>query len=583
MNKRTQRVSGLLILFVLSAFLSYGQGADDAESVQQKRYERGKELYQEGKYDLAMDMFRTLSSTEQNNPYAIYASFYFALSAFQSSDYLKAKDMLQQIKSRYPKWNRMSEVDYWLANTHFELANYKQAFSLLKPLDQQKGTTRATLEDAAKMKQFYLSQVTDVNLLRGLHQEYPDDKVIATQLVERILISGADDDELATLKDSLVQKFNIDESSFGVATQAASIKKDVYNVAAFLPFFANKLSMNDKSNFVLEMYQGMRMAADELQNEGLNVQLYAYDTERDYDVTKRLLEKPEAKVMDVIMGPLYPGPFRAISEFTQEQQVYMINPVSSNPLVVSGNPFSFLMQPSTLTEARRAAQYAADTLGRKMAIVVTDESPRDSARVNTFVKNFKQDDSYEIFIQKLKDYNTETMESFADTLVYFSEQQEEQSEAPPVVYVASNNDLAITNTISAVVMANTPLTLFGNDQWFDITSVTYEQLEELDVHFLSPAYIDYQRRTVQKFTEAYKQRYNALPTKFAYAGYDAMYYVGQMLNEFGIYFQEFYTQDKPVNSMFYEGYNFYEANDNQLIPIIRFEEGILQAVEPTSE
>lgn len=569
------------MLVVVSTSFSYAQRTNTPEVVLQKRYERGKELYQQGKYDLALDMFRTLSRTEQNNPYATYASFYFALSAFRSGDYALAKNMLEQIKSKYPRWNQMSEVNYWLANTYFEQDNYKSALALL---NRQNGTPRATPEAAAKMKEYYIKQVTDPARLQAWLKEYPNDKVIATQLVERLLLNGTSDDEQLALKDSLVRVLGINEASLGLVTKASSVKKDGYNVAAFLPFFYNKLRLESgKSNFVLEMYQGMTMATEELQQEGLNVQLYAYDTERDYDATKRLLEKEEAKAMDVIIGPLYPGPFRAISEFTQEQQVYMVNPVSSNPLVMTNNPFSFLMRPSTITEARRAAHYAADSLGREMAVVVTSGIQSDSARVNTFINNFEKDDSSRVFIQVLEDYNTATMEMFADTLVYFSERQEEQNEAPPVVYVASDNDLVITNTISAVVMANAPLTLFGNDHWFDITSVTYEQLEELDVRFLSPGYIDYQRRTVQQFTQAYKQKYNALPSKFAYAGYDAMYYIGQMLNEYGTYFQEFYTKDKPISSRFYEGYNFFEANDNQVVPIIRFEEGILREAEATDE
>ena len=582
MNKLLRWAGLGLLCSILVVHLSYGQGASGPEDAFSKQYAQGKTLYQQKDYAAAIEAFRALSRTEENNPYVIYASLHFAMAAFQSGDYSLAKNMLLQIKSKYPKWSRMSDVDFWLANTYFALGDYDQALTLIKQLDQQKGTTRSTLEDATAMKEYYISEVVEPQRLQTWLGEYPDDKVIATQLVERILLGGNNDQ--AELKDSLVQAFQIDEASFGIATQASSIKKEVYNVAAFLPFFYNKLTVaNEKvgNDFVLDTYQGMRMAVDDLQQESIDIQLYAYDTERDYDVTQRLLEKEEIKGMDVLVGPLYPGPFRAVSAFSQEQQIYMFNPISVNPLVIGNNPFSFLTKPSVITEARCAARYAADTLGRKMAVIITDDSKQDSSRVAAFVDTFEKDETYEIHRAVFRNFNEDAMQALADTLVHFVEQREETD--APVVYVASNSDLVITNTISAVVMANVPVTLFGNDSWFDITSVTYEQLEELDVHFMSPGHMDYKRRTVEKFTGAYKQKFGTLPSKYAYASYDAMYYIGQMLEEYGIYFQEFYTDNKPINSLFYEGYNFFEANDNQVVPIIRFEDGILREAEPETE
>ena len=567
------RTIGWSLLLVVGMPFAYGQVGDNTAALFKERYERGKTLYEQGEYASAIEAFRSLSRTEEGNPYTIYASFYFALSAFQQQDYALAKNMLLQIKSKYPKWSQMSDVDYWLANTYFELDDYAQAMELIKGLDQQKGTTRSTLEDAQAMKKFYLARLDDPERLRTLLESYPQDELIATQLVKQLVTSG----ENLALKDSLVQAFDIDETTFGVASQASSIKKDVYNVAAFLPFFYDKLMVENErvgNDFVVELYQSMRLAAEDLQKAGVNIQLYAYDTERDYDATQRLLEKDEIKNMDVIIGPLFPGPFRAVSEFTQEQQIYMFNPISTNPLVMQGNPFSFLSKPSLLTEAHHAARFARDTLNRPVAVVVTDDTKQDTARVGAFIRTFRQENpDREVHLEVFRSFNVDAIEDFVDTLVYYGERNETE---PPVVYVASNNELVITNTISAVVMAKTPVTLIGNDSWFDITSITYEQLEELDVHFLSPGYTERQRRSVKSFEEAYRKEYNAVPSKYAYAGYDAMYYIGQMLQEYGTYFQEFYTSTKPVKSLLFAGYNYFEAQDNQVVPIVRFEDGVLR-------
>lgn len=572
------RTIGWSLLLAMGMPFAFGQVGNNTAALYKERYERGKEKYEQGEYASAIEAFRSLSRTEADNPYTIYASFYFALSAFQQQDYALAKNMLLQVKSKYPKWSKMSEVDYWLANTYFELNDYAQAMEIINGLDQQKGTTRSTLEDAQAMKEFYVARLNEPEQLQGLLKNYPEDKTIATQLVRQLVMSGSPE---TALKDSLVQAFQIDETAFGVASQASSVKKDAYNVAAFLPFFYDKLTAENErvgNDFVVELYQSMRMATADLQKEGINVQLYAYDTERDYNVTQRLLEQEEVKNMDVIIGPLFPNPFRAVSEFAQEQQIYMFNPVSTNPQVVQGNPFSFLSKPSTVTEARHAAQFVRDTLDRPVAVVVTDDTKQDTARVSAFIRTFRKGEpTRKVHLEVFRSFDVDAIEDFVDTLVYYGERNETE---PPVVYVASNNDLVITNTISAVVMAKVPLTLIGNDSWFDITSVTYEQLEELDVHFISPSYTEPQRRSVKSFREAYRKKYNVLPSKYAYAGYDAMYYIGQMLHQYGTYFQEFYTGPQPVKSLLFSGYNYFDAQDNQVVPIIRFKDGILRQAQP---
>ena len=128
-------------------------------------------------------------------------------------------------------------------------------------------------------------------------------------------------------------------------------------------------------------------------------------------------------------------------------------------------------------------------------------------------------------------------------------------------------------------MAAGPYTLMGNDAWLDISTISYDQLEDLDTYLLNASYMDYSSKQIKNFQQAYRKKYFTVPDKYAYAGYDMMYFIGQMLNRYGIYFQEFFTENKPVKSLFFQGYNYYQSNDNQLIPIVRFEEGVLKETE----
>ena len=561
----------ILILVVSTSFLqAQSGGADDAN---RKRYERAKQQFDAGQYAQALDLFSPLSQAAPNNPYATYASYFYALSAFYSQNYQTAKDMLLQIKTKYPKWTQQAQVDYWLANTYFELQDYPQALTVLQRIQNSQEASRSLKEDAEAMGEFYLRSVNDVAQLQTLQAQYPDNKTIATQLVSNVVRQNISQPELVQLKDQLVQKFKIDEAAYGIG-KASSIKKEVYNIAAFLPFLTDKLNPSGRigNQFVINLYAGMELAVEDLKKEGIDVQLYAYDTQQDYGKTQEILEQNEMLGMDVIVGPLYPGPFRAVSQFSQEHQVYMFNPLSKNPLAIANNPFAYLTNPSTVTEAQQAAFFTKDTLNRNKAIVVTEGGTRqDTARVNAFARNFQADRNHQVEVMELADFNQATMEAFVELLQTMGDST--------VVYVASDQELVITNTVSAVVMAAGPYTLMGNDAWLDISTISYDQLEDLDTYLLNASYMDYSSKQIRNFQQAYRQKYFTVPDKYAYAGYDMMYFIGQMLNRYGIYFQEFFTENKPVKSLFFQGYNYYQSNDNQLIPIVRFEEGVLKETE----
>ena len=557
-------VFGLCFLAVLQ---SWGQ-----TGTVQQRYTRAKALYTQGNYQQAIEIFQPLSRVEKSNPYAPYASFFYAMSALRLEDYDLAKNMFLQIKSKYPRWTKMIEVNYGLANAYYALGNYEQGFALSNELSANNQVDNSLQEEVQAMKRYYVAQATDEEL-EELLARFPEEKTVAEQLVTNISYSVYDQNR-QRMKDSLVQVYSIDMSNLGVASQAASIRKEQYNIGAFLPFFRDKLNLSLTDNrvgnqFILDLYRGMEMAARDLQQDGINVQLHAYDTQREYDITKEVLAQEEIKYMDVFIGPLYQGPFRAVSEYARENQRYMFNPLSANPQIIGDNPFSYLIKPSSVTEAKLAAQYALDSLDATQAVVVTGPSKRDSARVYTFINRFQEIYNQEVHLEIIEDYNEETMELFVEKL------QELHDLGETVVYVASDQELVITNTISAVVMSALPLKLIGNESWFDFTTISYEQLEQLGVYLLSPVYLDYNSLKVEEFRQRFREAYYSLPSKNVFVGYDAVYFLGQMLNEYGVYFQEFFTTEQPAPSAFFQGYNYFQANDNQVIPILHFEDGSL--------
>jgi hypothetical protein len=77
-------------------------------------------------------------------------------------------------------------------------------------------------------------------------------------------------------------------------------------------------------------------------------------------------------------------------------------------------------------------------------------------------------------------------------------------------------------------------------------------------------------------------KYAVSASKHACYGYDLMMFMGNSLNEHGTYFQkELY--DKPfTKGTLIPGYSYLNANDNQYVPLLQFENSIIKVINTSA-
>ena len=108
-------------VFLFSTFIIH---LSFAQMDYNKQYFNAKTLFREGKYSLAMESFKPLIQYDQNNVFAEYATFYYALSSYNQGFKAVAKDALTQLKSLHPNWEKMDEVNFWLGKIQLENHEY---------------------------------------------------------------------------------------------------------------------------------------------------------------------------------------------------------------------------------------------------------------------------------------------------------------------------------------------------------------------------------------------------------------------------------------------------------------------------
>ena len=447
-----------------------------------RQYKNSKDFFKEGKYNLAMESFKPVMVYDKDNPYAEYASFYYAQAALRQNFSAVAKDMLLQIKRLYPNWDQMNEVNYWLAKIYFDKGEWFQGMYMLSEIKLE---DYLETEEIGRLKRHYLSLVSDPEVMRMMWEEYPNDQDVGIFLAAAIGRQPYDKQD-RVLFDSVVTRFGLDPQKYTAATVPMPVFKDSYTVSVLFPFLASTLdaSPNIKQNqLILDLYEGMRIACDSLFRKGIKIDLLVYDTERNpsdpdrgKEAMKKLLGSEELKNTDLIVGPIFREELKPVQQFSEERWINMINPVSNNAEYIGQNPYAMLFQPSLETLGARSADMLAARGKKKNCMVLYGDSQKDSVMAANFSRRAQELGLQVVWSEQFKKETAERIIAILAKPTEFDEFKNPKQftmklDSIGSVYVASDNPLIYTKVISSIESRGDSVLIIGSESWLDNPSV----------------------------------------------------------------------------------------------------------------
>lgn len=562
--KLNKLVALVVLLFALS------QPIFAQQVIEEVRYNNGKVLLGQKKYTLAMAELLPLTNATPTNPYAAQASYFYALAALEAKKLQEAYKMLQQLKQQHAQWTNMPEAQYLLANVLFERQEYDKALSELSQF--QSATLR---NDTENLKRFYLTNITDKGQLEALVNSHPNDRTVA-QIYADKLISGWYKPEDKSTLERLVSRHNLDRERY---LSSMKKRKQGYNIAALLPFQLNQdLSQNAKKNYFVDLYAGMQLAQEMLQEEGVQVNLYAYDAGTDTSAVKRLLNSPDIKQMDLVIGPVYRSTAKVAARFARENSLPVINPLSQDLEMAENNPNVYLFESSVATQARQAATYAFNTFSPKTAIIVYESAKDDT----TFAFHYRQQ-----FIKlggKVRTYKKINSNQAQPTANAFRSLN--LSELGHLA-IFSDKMTAAVNAISLLQGKAAQLPVVTYEKWLEINQISLSQLDALEVYFISPKYIAKDSPAFKNFKIQYLSKYNLPPSIYAFAGFEMLNFYGRLLQQHGPNLDQALREARIKPGVLYNGVGYTNGanrnelkSDNQYVPITKLENLQLMVVNP---
>jgi hypothetical protein len=571
----SRKISSWLLSLIL-VLVVFTASAQDYK----RQYRSAKDLFAAGKYSEAMVAFKSLTVYGKDNPYIEYSSFFYAMSAYRLGYITVARDMLLQIKKLYPKWNQMDEVNYLLCKTYFDQKEYFQARSLMDEIKNP-----AFVTDLQNLKRVYISQIEDPEILRMMLEDYPNDVEIAKILVKRL---GLQEYHLqdTTYINSIIARYGLSRKELISQEAIRPVKKDTVHIALVLPFLAATLDpspVKKRNQIILEMYQGMKLAADSLSSAGIHLSLLAYDNERNLDVTRKILREKELKSIDLMVGPFFQEEAKPLLEFSRANRINLIvNPLSNSSDFVKDNPNSFLFQPSHETIGRSSAEIAFSLAKKKNCIVYYGETSKDSLMAANFITRAKELDINVLYSQRISGENSGIILSKLATATEYDEwknplQFSMKRDSIGTIFVASSNELIYSKVINSVETRRDSTLVIGQETWLDDNSVNYARFERIKIALAAPNYKSMANPALHDFRKKYVSRHGVLPTEYAGIGYEFIMVMGQMMEQYGVNFIQT-IGDGFVKGSLSSGLSLSSERDNRIVPFVSMKGGHLVRV-----
>ena len=590
----------ILVAVLLTGLMSQQTVRAQVSSDAQRRYQSAVQFVKNGDYERAKKELNVF--IQQRGPLAPYANYYYTLAAFRQKNFTQARLSARQLMESFPGWRKMDEARYLFGAICMETGQYEDALNTLKKISDP-----ALQADITNLEQTFLPRLTDLPRLKEINRLFPTNRIVGVTLIDLIRRTGSAQADQA-LADRLTSRFGVPGTAQSqppvainqpISTSASAPvnpskqparAKGYFNVAVMFPFRVDEFNADKRmhsSQFVYDLYNGIRMAKTRLQQEGITVNIYAYDLDNDANRALEIINNPAFAQTDLVIGPLYAEPNRIVSAYANQNGIVQLNPIATSSELIVNQPLAFLAQPSLHEQARKAADVAQSLNGGRRAAIYYGSSRKDSLLAATYLVELKQR-NYQVADFRKLGGSAQAMAAAmqfsgltaqrAATVGSSSTAQTAATDTPiPVtvshVFFASSNEKDGSRMVDALSRRKVSGPLIATASAFDFYRDSQSIFTRRELYLLYPDFIDSSREIVADFEEQYVATRKTIPSVFASEGYDMMLFFGRQLAKTGRAFQNNPNLRSTTDDYLLSGFDYSQSNENQIVPIVKYEDG----------
>jgi len=542
-----------LVLLIFSSAHLYAQ--EDLQN-----YERGKKLLGYGNWQEAMEMLRPYMDSRRYGELSHYAHFHFARAAFGNSQYELAKGALESVLNER-RWRHTDEARYLLILSHFHLDENEEALNEIKNLRDE-----GLREEAERATYEFMKDANLTWMISNLRRFEDNDGyalAVRRQLERKTVMSA---DERRIFQD--IRKEG--DGGQNLTRRSANQSLDIAVVLPFNYSGGSGVSRLQGGNFIFEYYKGLRLAVEEARKDGLEINMKIFDTERKPEVIEKILRDPFFQVADIIIGPVYPEETNIITPFAEYNKIPQVNPLSNLEDNIEGAEYSYLFRPSTSSMASGIMEYANRRSTNKKIAIAYSGTTKDELLAKQLVSMAEKRGFQVVSNQKIDGKNTRSF--LADMGI-----SRGRNASADVIVILSDDPNIASPAFTVMESLNYHVPVIVPDSWLYFDFASFEMMHDQNIRFIGNNTIDFEDEDLDKFRDNFYSKFQVFPGLYGHLGYETFHWVKQNLNpRVGFDFSRNLKRAGEQEGNITFGYNFTNGRANQLVPILRLDNGILK-------
>lgn len=300
-------------------------------------------------------------------------------------------------------------------------------------------------------------------------------------------------------------------------------KRDEYHVAILMPFFLDRGKGYSEavSDMSTEFFMGAQMAIDSLKAIGFKATVHVFDTKNDSTAILKLLERPEFKQMDLIIGPLYKDKAGLVAAWCKKNKVRMVCPANVDTKILQGNPFVYTTITSDITLMKGLAKYTYDTHKADKVVLIKPTKAQDSILYEAFRAEFNRLGAKT---------NTKLIETSPGAFTAYLNRS-----ANVVLVYPTNDKSAVVKFFNEMgrhihKTSDEKTFVFGTNEWSDFESVNAFYKNKYKLTYANPMDLNYGYDVTKYYGRKYRTRYRSDMSKMAIQGFDVTFnYCAELL------------------------------------------------------
>jgi len=352
-------------------------------------------------------------------------------------------------------------------------------------------------------------------------------------------------------------------------------------------------SQNDQmltSRNFLEFLEGSLLAIDSLSHEGISVNIFVFDTQKSPTRVREIIYSREFQKMDLIVGPFFSYEVEIVSEYSRNNRIPMISPLSGEITPIEHNPFLFQLNTGYKTEFERMADYLSQFADRNIVFIhgvdSLEQVKYDFLKDNLMSRLSKQAQTDTQVIREMV-YDRGAASGLSNEL-----QKVLSTEKKNLVVIPETDEAFVSIVVTQLYfqLKNYDISVVGMPHWNVYQNIDFMYFHKLSLNYFTPYYFSYDSANVKKFLRVYRNTYHSEPVtltkkggSYAFLGYDLSYHFLKTLDNYGKRFI-LHLNDNGRHALMNDFY-FVPVSDvggfeNRSLILVKFSENLDISAEP---